>query len=390
MDQHASMMKRLCLGAGALGLLATPVSMLQAAPLQPHYIIVNLGSLGGEGTSALGVNDHGQVVGWSTTAAGQRHAFMYSNGFMTDLGTLVGGTHSDALAINDMGVVVGESGINGPGPGFPEIQQGFVWQQGQMSSVGALYCPCSFNVRYGISALSGINDSGDAAGWSETVRGSWVLHAAAWKSQALQDLGGGAGDWSISHVFAINDAGEMIGDYAAGAGQLGTNIFDRQANLWRNDGTHVNLGTLPGFATSVGLALDPHGDVAGWSGSADGSTSHAFLWSGGGMLDLGVLPGYANSTALALNGYRQVVGSSTSADGSLSHAFLWSHGQMFDLNDLVPQNAGWVLNQAAGINMFGQIVGTGIYNGVICGYLLLPDGLWYHGPDKQWNPAAGN
>ena len=95
MNQHASVIKRIVLGVGTLALFVVSTSTVQAQPFQPHYIIVNLGNLGGEGTSALGLNDRGQVVGWSTTTTGQRHAFMYSDGSMTDLGTLVGGTHSE-------------------------------------------------------------------------------------------------------------------------------------------------------------------------------------------------------------------------------------------------------------------------------------------------------
>lgn len=370
--------------------LSPGLSQADDSLFQARYQVINLGSLGGEGSSALGINDAGTVVGWATTSAGQRHAFMYNNGLMTDLGTLVGGTASEAHAINDQDVIVGSSEINGLGGGFPEIRQGFIWQQGKMNPAGALFCPCSFNVRYGTSSLNGINDAGQAVGWSGTVRGSLVAHGALWQAEALQDLGGGAGDWSISHIYAINYSGQMVGDYAQDAGKLGTLTFDREATLWQGDGTRQSLGFLPGDTTSVALAINAGSSAVGWSGSSDGVRARAVLWRGGSIRDLGVLPGYANSMALALNGSRQVVGSSTSADGSLSHAFLWSHGRMFDLNDLVPQNSGWVLNQAAGINIFGQIVGTGVYDGVTCAYLLLPDGLWYHGPYKQWNPAAGN
>ena len=59
---------------------------------------------------ASGINDAGQVVGRSITAAGAYHAFITGpNGVgMTDLGTL-GGGYSDASGINDAGQVVGYS-----------------------------------------------------------------------------------------------------------------------------------------------------------------------------------------------------------------------------------------------------------------------------------------
>lgn len=356
--------------------LLPSLSWADGSLFQARYEVINLGSLGGSDSSALSVNDFGTVVGWSTTAGGQRHAFLYNNGTMTDIGTLIGGTASEAHAISDQGVVVGMSGINGLGAGFPEIDQGFTWQQGKMTSAGALYCPCSFNVRYGASDLIGVNDSGRAVGWSETVRGSWVLHGMSWQNGGLQDLGGGAGDWSISHMYAINDAGQVVGDYAQDAGKLGTTTFDRQAALWQSDGTRQILGLLPGYTTSVALGINAGGDVVGWSGTADGSQSHAFLWRNGAMQDLGVLPGYATSRALGVNGRDQVVGWCSSADSSVSHAFLWFDGRMHDLNDLVRSGSGWVLQQAAGINVLGQIVGTGIFNGQISAYMLRPIYVW--------------
>ena len=43
-----------------------------------------------------------------------------------------------------------------------------------------------------------------------------------------------------------------------------------------------------------------------------------------------------------------------------------------DLNTLISSTSGWVLNSATGINIWGQIVGSGTLNGQSHGFLLTP------------------
>ena len=77
--------------------------------------MTDLGTLAGyPNSSAWGINNSGQVVG-NACLTGQQtcHAFLYSGGAMSDLGSLGGGTliNLSALAINDSGQIVGTSDL---------------------------------------------------------------------------------------------------------------------------------------------------------------------------------------------------------------------------------------------------------------------------------------
>ncbi len=70
---------------------------------------VDLGSIGGgvrSNTEAFGVNGFRQVTGYSTTATGAIHAFLYDSGVMTDLGTIPP-YDTYGVSINDQGQVLG-------------------------------------------------------------------------------------------------------------------------------------------------------------------------------------------------------------------------------------------------------------------------------------------
>jgi probable HAF family extracellular repeat protein len=276
---------------------------------------------------------------------------------MFDLGTLPGGSASYATAINDRGDIVGYSGINAYGPQFRERTQGFAWADGTMHALGALYCRCSFNVRYGASRALDIANGGQIVGDSETGRGEDFTHAFVWQENAMSDLGAVVDGSLSSYAFGINDINEIVG------------TVNGRAFLAR-DGSSQELGMLPGHASSDARAINNKGQVIGNSVTADG-VSHAFLWNIGSMRNLGTLSGDASSQAQALNTAGVVAGRSGTADLSVSRAVIWQNGAAIDLTRLVA-SSDWILSNATGINDRGEVVGVGLREGQVRAFLLQP------------------
>ena len=130
------------------------------------YVLVDLGTLGGENSSAAAVNNAGQIVGTSdTTVANKSHAFLYEDGVMQDLGAFPG-EKSYALDINEAGVVVGYSYDTSLGYGriTPAI-----WVDGEITDLYSRVVNLSDWVS--IEGPTAINDNGVMVGrgtvWEE-------------------------------------------------------------------------------------------------------------------------------------------------------------------------------------------------------------------------------
>ncbi len=340
--------------AYAAALLMAPSTAMAA----PMYTITDLGvlSVGDDFSAANGVNDSGQVVGYSGMVGTRHRAFLWTpgpGGGMTDLGDLpAGGDYSFASDINNSGQVVGHVETS------TGSQRAFLWNPGPgggMTDLGDLPGGDNNFVQPG-----GINDSGQVVGLSSAATG---FRAFLWdKNNGMTDLGGlpGGGDYSVASD--INNSGQVVGT-SSGA-------FTFHGVLWQN-GVMTDLGDLPGgFDSSHPNAINDSGQVVGESSVQP--NRRAFLWEGGVMTNLGDLPGGADySVAVDINDSGQVVGYSQSSTGG--RAFLWDEDLgMLDLNDLLIDPDGWNLLDANGINASGQIAGYGHHNGAGRGFLLTP------------------
>ena len=131
-------------------------------------VMVDLGTLGGNESRGWGINNAGQVTGWSQRTDGLTRAFLYtgtpgSGGAMFDLGTL-GGLESTGLAINNAGQVTGHADTT---LGFPN-PHAFRYTPG----------PGGGMVDLGSGGGSSINDAGFVVGSDGTFPTLWQIDAA--------------------------------------------------------------------------------------------------------------------------------------------------------------------------------------------------------------------
>jgi probable HAF family extracellular repeat protein len=83
----------------------------------PGVGMVDLGTLGGSNSYAYAINNSGSIVGYSQIAGGGARAFLYQDGTMYDLNTLIpagsGWILGAALDINERGHIAGYGTLNG-------------------------------------------------------------------------------------------------------------------------------------------------------------------------------------------------------------------------------------------------------------------------------------
>ena len=176
----------------------------------------DLGTLGGPGSIGLAINRHGHVVGYSTNADGQSHAFLARDGAMHDLGTL-GGKMSHAAAISDAGHVVGQAELsNGARHAF------LIAPGGTMQDLGTLGGNASL--------ATDVNAQGQVVGAALGEDRRW--HAFLFEQGRMTDLGRML-PTGHSYATSINATGAIAGVLKRGADAQYVFVYEHgRMRLW--------------------------------------------------------------------------------------------------------------------------------------------------------------
>jgi uncharacterized membrane protein len=322
-----------------------PAVTLAGAPARAAtatYTITDLGTLGGGMSNGLAINALGQVTGDSTTAkvimvpcefptlpnhkdcpVNLDHAFLWSNGTMTDLGTL-GGNNSQGTALNDSGEVIGTS----------ELKTG-ITEPPFLSIPGARNLTALSGVN-GIIFAVGITDSDQISGECTDAFGFGIACVVTNNGTGTVTQFGAEVEQAdpnqitCNKAVAVNSSGQVLA--SCGAEGLGAPFQGRAPVIWTN-GTPTVAGPA---GDVVPLGFNNNDQVIGF---IEAGSNQGWVWSNGTTTDLSFVPTAINDSGVIVGGQ--------SID---------TNGTVQNLNTLIPAGSGYQIDFATGINDNGQIL----------------------------------
>ena len=323
----------LIFAAATLSLHAAP-TLTDLGTLGGTYSNLPFG--GGMGGGGKASSYSGSVLVGSSSLAGNNfnHAFIYSGGVMTDLGTL-GGDYSNANGISANGsVVIGSSNLVGN-----NTNHAFIYSGGVMTDLGTLGGNYS-NAR-------GISANGSVVIGSSSIAGNNTNHAFIYSGGVMTDLGTLGGHYSNASGISAN--GSVVVGSSSIAGNNNSHAFIYSG------GVMTDLGTLGGdFSNASGISANGS-VVIGSSSIAGNSTTHAFIYSGGVMTNIGTLlvSAFGNVTGSDLFGVSDdgLVAAGYYSNGTGIGGFYYKNGVVTNMGNL-----GGTFSYAAGVSGDGSLL----------------------------------
>jgi len=228
---------------------------------------------GGNNGFATGANNLGQVVGWAendvhdpTCVSPQVLQFrpaVWELGppdQIHDLPLISGDTSGAATATNDDGQVVGISGICDQAVGRHTAKHAVLWENSGVTDIGNLGAEWW-------NTPTAINEQGEIVGFAGDpafVDGD-IVHAFIWTKhngiQPLLALPGRTPEHVDSEAYGINEHGQVVGT------SCDANFVDCRAVVWDHSAVPTDLNDLkaPGFSARLESAKDINdkGEIAG-------------------------------------------------------------------------------------------------------------------------------
>ncbi len=283
---------------------------------------------------------------------------------LVEVGTLPGHGNSYPVSINDGGAVLSyalDLSVSTP----------FVWHAGKVRILPFL------DPREQSAIPRGLNNDGDAVGWSATA---FQGHAVLWPA------GGGIIDLdppgaNESDANALNDSRLVVGFarnwrsftwengnwtdfYDAGwrsinnLGQM-VGVKDGDAVIWENSELHT-LPNLRPNGQSGARQISESGRFISGSTTLPGDLWIPVLWDDRRIIVLGVLQSGLGSSSGGTNDSGEVVGTASIQTGPFreERGFVWRRHVMHDVNDLLLDGVSdeWLVTSGRDINESGQLL----------------------------------
>jgi hypothetical protein len=338
----------------------SPQTRKSEGGVQPQYRIFDIGIVlpGDSASQGFGVSPRGVAVGRSVRTGGAQAFSWTLSGNIAGLPNLAGRAFCVSNGANDTGKIAGTCAASL----FGTSRLPVVWVNG---AVFPLTLPASET----LGDANDINSAGTAVG---SVDGGSLQQAAIYvgPNPATVITQTTANGCFFNTAFGINDSDRVVGtgiDPNNAARNVGM-VFDI------GQSSAFEVGALPGANGALAFGIGNGGHVVGSSMMNQGS-GLPFIWTqAGGMVAIPLPAGTSQGSARAVNSTGKAVGTASSA---FAIPFLYDGAATYRLADLIPAGTGWDLStntssSALGISDDNVIVGTGVFNGAVHGYAMVP------------------
>lgn len=324
----------------------------------PQYQIFDIGLVnsGDSASQGLGVSDGG--IGLGRSLGSGSDAFTWTqDGGIVGLPKLAGRNFCLSVGANDIGFVVGTCSSSFSGSGRLPV----MWQNGVVSQ---LPLPSGQT----IGDANDVNASSVAVG---SVDGGSNQRAVIYSNGNAEIITQTTTDGSFfTTAFRINDFGRIVGP-----GIDPNNAARNVGMVYDIGGSEAfEVGALPGANGALAFGVSNAGHVVGSSMMNQGS-GLPFIWTqANGMTAIPLPTGTSQGSARGVNSDGWAVGTASSA---FAIPFVYDGTNTYRLADVIPAGTGWDLSTntssaALGISEDGVIVGTGVLNGDIHAFAMVP------------------